>query len=194
MSNFFSKTISETFAELKTSYDGLSEEEASKRLFENGENKLKETKKTSMFIKFLSQFKDIMVIILICAAVVSLIFTIINHDSTELVDTIIIFAIVIINATLGFVQEVRAENALDSLKKMSQPYSVVIRDGEEKKVKTSELVVGDIVILEAGDVVPADLLLIESASLKCDEASLTGESLPVEKFANIILCLPSQPS
>jgi len=187
MSNFFSKTISETFAELKTSYDGLSETEASSRLAKNGENKLKETKKTSMFVKFLSQFKDIMVIILICAAVVSLIFTIINHDSTELVDSIIIFAIVIINATLGFVQEVRAENALDSLKKMSQPYSLVIRNGEEKKVKTSELVVGDIVILEAGDVVPADLLLIESASLKCDEASLTGESVPVEKFANIIL-------
>lgn len=187
MKNFYSKSVAEVFKELKCNANGLSDKEAQERLIKNGENKLDEGKKTSGFVKFLAQFKDIMVIILLCAAVISLVFSIIEQSSTELIDAIIIFGIVIINATLGFIQEVRAENALESLKKMSQPYSLVLRDGVEKKVKTNELVVGDIVILEAGDVVPADLLLIESASLKCDESSLTGESLPVEKFAGSVL-------
>jgi len=181
------KSISQTFKELNTSANGLTDEEAKLRLEKNGENKLSEGKKQSKFLKFLAQFKDIMVIILLCAAVISVIFAIVENSSSELIDAIIIFGIVILNATLGFTQEMRAENALESLRKMSQPYSTVIRNGEEKKVKTSELVVGDIVLLEAGDVVPADLLLIESASLKCEEASLTGESLPVEKSAGVIL-------
>ena len=181
------KSISQTFKELKTSSQGLTEEEAKTRLQKNGENKLSEGKKQSKILKFLAQFKDIMVIILLCAAVISVVFAIVEKSSSELIDAAIIFGIVILNATLGFTQEMRAENALESLKKMSQPYSTVIRDGEEKKVKTSERVVGDIVLLEAGDVVPADLLLIESASLKCEEASLTGESLPVEKTAGVVL-------
>ena len=187
MKTYYNKSISETLKELKTSSQGLTDQEASDRLLKNGENCLQSKKKTNYFLKFIAQFKDIMVLILICAAVISLVFAIIEKSSSELIDAIIIFAIVLINATLGFTQEIRAENALESLKKMSQPYSTVIRNGEEKKVKTSEIVVGDIVILEAGDVVPADLLLLESASLKCEEASLTGESLPVEKTAGIVL-------
>lgn len=187
MKTYYNKSISETLKELKTSQQGLTDQEANERLIANGENCLQAKKKTNLFLKFLAQFKDIMVLILIFAAIISLVFAVIEKSSSELIDAIIIFVIVIINATLGFTQELRAENALEALKKMSQPYSTVIRNGEEKKVKTSELVVGDIVILEAGDVVPADLLLIESASLKCEEASLTGESLPVEKTAGLVL-------
>lgn len=188
MKSYYEFKPQEIIKELKTSADtGLTQQEAEERLLKNGENKLETIKKTNYFLKFLSQFKDVMVLILICAAIVSLVFAIVQKSSTELIDAIIIFAIVLINATLGFLQELKAENALESLKKMSQPYSLVIRDGEEKKVKTSELVVGDIVLLEAGDVVPADLLLIESASLKCEEASLTGESLPVDKEAGVVL-------
>ena len=188
MKNYYTLKPTEVIKELKSSQEsGLTSKEAEERLIKTGENKLESAKKTNYFLKFLSQFKDVMVLILICAAVVSLIFAIVQKSSTELIDAIIIFVIVLINATLGFLQEIKAENALESLKKMSQPYSTVIRDGEQKKVKTSELVVGDIVVLEAGDVVPADLLLIDSASLKCEEASLTGESLPVEKEAGIVL-------
>lgn len=187
MKAYHTKSIAETMKDLKTSTQGLTDEEAKLRLEKNGENKLQDGKKTNYFVKFISQFKDIMVLILIIAAIISLVFAVIEKSSSELVDSIIIFCIVLLNATLGFTQELRAENALESLKKMSQPYSTVIRNGEEKKVKTSELVVGDIVLLEAGDVVPADLLLIESASLKCEEASLTGESLPVEKSAGVVL-------
>ena len=188
MKNYYAIKPREVLKDLKTSADlGLTQQEAGQRLLKNGENKLETNKKTNYFLKFLSQFKDVMVLILICAAIVSLVFAIVQKSSTELIDAIIIFVIVLINATIGFLQELKAENALEILKKMSQPYSIVLRDGEEKKVKTSELVVGDIVLLEAGDVVPADLLLIESASLKCEEASLTGESLPVEKEAGIIL-------
>jgi len=188
MKNFHSSSIAKIEKELNTSIlSGLTQNEATKRLQIYGENVLKNEQKTSLFVRFLSQFKDIMVIILMIAAVVSLVFSIIEQSKTELIDAIIIFGIVILNATLGFFQELKAENALDSLKKMSQPYSLVIRNNEECKVKTSELVKGDIVILEAGDVVPADLILFETASLKCDESSLTGESLPVEKTAGIIL-------
>ncbi len=181
------KSINDTLKIFDTTFDGLTNEEALSRLSKNGENALREKKKENYFLKFLAQFKDIMVIILLIAAVISLIFSIIEKSNTELIDAIIIFGIVILNATLGFTQEIKAENALETLKKMSQPYTTVLRGGEEMKIKTTELVVGDVVLLEAGDVVPADILLIESASLKCDEASLTGESLPVEKTAGIIL-------
>ncbi len=187
MQTFHNKSVKEALSVFESSENGLTSDEANLRLKKYGENALKSAKKQNYFLKFLAQFKDIMVIILLCAAVISLVFSVIEKSSTELIDAIIIFAIVLLNATLGFAQEIKAENALETLKKMSQPYSTVLRDGEEKKVKTSELVVGDIVLLEAGDVVPADLLLIESASLKCDEASLTGESLPVEKTSNITL-------
>ncbi len=188
MKPYYSRSVLDVVKELNTDVQvGLSEEEAKSRLAKNGENKIETSKKSNGFLKFLSQFKDIMVLILICAAIISLIFAVVQKSSSELIDAIIIFVIVLINATLGFLQEIKAENALETLKKMAQPFSTVLRDGEEKKVKTKDLVVGDIVVLEAGDVVPADLLLIESASLKCEEASLTGESLAVEKISGDIL-------
>ncbi len=187
MKTFYNKSLEDTYKELQTSSKGLTSQEAQSRLERDGENKLKEAKKTSIIVKFFRQFTDIMVIILMVAAVISLVVALIENTHEELIDACIIFAIVLLNATLGTVQEAKAENALESLKKMSQPYAKVMRDGKQIRIKTTELVVGDVVILEAGDVVPADMLLIESASLKCEEASLTGESVPSEKQAGIVL-------
>lgn len=187
MSYYHNKTLQEILKITKTNQSGLTDKEAELRLKTAGPNSLNHEKKQNYFLKFLSQFKDIMVIILLCAAVVSLVFSFIQKSTTELIDAIIIFIIVLINATLGFSQELKADKALESLRKMSQPFSIVIRDGKKKKIKTSEIVVGDIIVLEAGDVVPADIYLIESNSLKCDESALTGESMAVEKTANVIL-------
>jgi len=187
MKFYHHNSIGETLDDFKTSAEGLSSEEAICRLAKHGENALKSAKKQNLFLKYLAQFKDVMVIILIFAAIISLVFAIVEKKSSELIDAGIIFGIVILNATLGFTQELRAENALESLKKMAKPFTNVLRDGEEKKIRTDDVVVGDIVLLEAGDVVPADILLIDSASLKCDESSLTGESSAVEKTAGIIL-------
>jgi len=180
--NSHSKKIEKVFKHLETSDKGLSEQEAKDRLEKYGENKLKEAKKKSIIAKFFAQFKDVMIILLLVSAVVSLVFGFVKNEGfSEFLDAIIIFAIVILNATLGLIQESKAEKAMDALKKMSQPYSKVIREGKEVFVKTNELVVGDIVLVEAGDVVPADLRLFECASLKCDESMLTGESVAVEK-------------
>jgi Ca2+-transporting ATPase len=187
MKNYHHTSTGEALDFLKTSQGGLTSEEAILRLAKYGENALKKEKKQSLVLKFLAQFKDVMVIILLFAAVISLVFSLVNGSNSELIDASIIFGIVIVNATLGFSQELKAENALESLKKMSKPFTNVLRDGEEKKVRTDEVVIGDIVLLEAGDVVPADMLLLETASLKCDESSLTGESVPVEKTAGLIL-------
>ena len=185
--NYFTKTKDEVLKELETSENGLSHEQAAERLTKYGENKLADAKKTPLIVKFLSQFKDVMVIVLLVAAMVSLVVSIVNGESSELVDACIIFGIVLLNAILGTIQESKAENALESLKKMSQPFAKVIRDGKIHKVKTTDIVPGDVVVLEAGDVVPADLYLIECASLKCEEASLTGESKPAEKQCDIAL-------
>lgn len=188
MENFHTKSASKVLKDLKTSKNGLNEGVAKERLLKYGENKLKDVKKKSWISRFFSQFKDVMIILLLISATISLIFGIVNSDgSSEFVDAIIILAIVILNAVLGVVQESKAENAMESLKKMSQPYSKVIREGKEVFVKTTELVIGDVVILEAGDVAPADMRLIETASLKCDESMLTGESDAVEKDADCVL-------
>ena len=187
MQFYHNKTLHEIFQITRSSPKGLNQLDAETRLKAEGENTLVREKKQNYFLKFLSQFKDIMVIILLCAAIVSLVFSIVQKSSTELIDAVIIFVIVLINATLGFSQELKADKALESLKRMSQPFSVVIRNNKKMKIKTSEIVVGDIVVLEAGDVVPADMYLIESISLKCDESSLTGESISVDKSANLIL-------
>lgn len=167
----------------ETSKQGLTTEEAEKRLKQNGFNEIAQVKKQSAFIKFLSQFKDVMIIILLVAAVISVAVAIIEGNSSELIDGIIIAVIVVLNAIIGFVQEHKAENAMESLKNMTKPETEVMRDGELIRIKSKNLVVGDIVVLEAGDIVPADLRLIESANLTCDESSLTGESHTVEKFA-----------
>ena len=169
---------------LGSSENGLSSEEAQKRLLENGRNKLTEAKGKSIFVRFLEQLADPMIIILLAAALVSGILAAIENESFT--DVIIILAVVLINAVLGVYQESKAEKAIEALQKMSAATSKVIRGGLLKSVPSEELVVGDIIVLEAGDAVPADARILESASLKVEEAPLTGESVPVNKFTDAI--------
>ncbi|MBR5140264.1 MAG: cation-translocating P-type ATPase [Clostridia bacterium] len=169
---------------LGSSENGLSTEEAEKRLLENGRNKLTEAKGKSILVRFLEQLADPMIIILLAAALVSGILAAIENESFT--DVIIILAVVLINAVLGVYQESKAEKAIEALQKMSAATSKVIRGGVLKAVPSEELVVGDIIVLEAGDAVPADARILESASLKVEEAPLTGESVPVNKFIDII--------
>lgn len=183
---FHNKSATEVLSSLNSSKTGLTSTIAQARLA-NGENVLETGKKQSNLRRFFEQFKDVMVIVLLIASLVSLIFSIVKHSKTEFIDAIIIFGIVLLNATLGFVQELKAENALESLKKMSQPYSLCLRDGNPQKILTRELVPGDIILLEAGDIVPADIYLLEANSLKCDESALTGESTPTDKCCDIVL-------
>lgn len=172
---------------LKSNIDfGLTGNEANKRLENNGKNTLKEKKKESLFIKFIKQFNDFMIIILIIASIISAIMAYVQ-GSGDYIDSIIIIVIVIFNATMGLIQEEKAEKSLEALKKMSAPNAKVIRDGKLQEIHTSQLVVGDIVILEAGNYVPADCRIIDSADLKIDESSLTGENSPVHKDQLAIL-------
>ena len=170
---------------------GLSSSAVNELKQKYGENKLQEKKKKSTFVKFLEQFKDAMIIILLVAAVVSFaiaIFEGVKHGTWgELFEPILILLIVVLNAIMGVAQENKAERALDALKNMSAPHARVIRDGEEKIINASDLVPGDIILLEAGDFVPADARLIKSVSLKSEESALTGESVPSEKDANALV-------
>ncbi len=160
---------------------GLSAGEVSKRLLKYGENRLKEKKKKSTFTRFLDQFKDVMIIILIIAAIVSFGVVVVEKNWGELFEPALILLIVILNAIMGVYQEGKAEKALDALKNMSAPHARVLRDGVESVIDASQLVVGDIIKLESGDFVPADARLITSAGLKSEESALTGESVPAEK-------------
>jgi Ca2+-transporting ATPase len=180
---FYDDSREKTLAETGSSEKGLTENEAEKRLAENGENELAGAKKKPLIVKFFEQFKDVMILVLIAAAAVSAVIALVRHEYNELIDSGIILVIVILNAIIGLVQENKAEAALESLKKMNKPFSKVYRDGELKTVKSGTLVVGDVVQLDAGDIVPADLRLLSSASLKIGEAALTGESVPSEKNA-----------
>lgn len=173
------KKTDEVIEDLGSSLKGLSPEEAEKRLQEYGPNELKEKKKKTVFMMFLDQFKDFMIIVLMAAAVIS---GIIGEPS----DTIAIVVIVVLNAVIGFVQEYRAEKAMAALKKMAAPTATVIRNGMPENIPASQLVPGDVVLLDAGKVVPADLRLTEAAQLKVEEAALTGESIPVEKHTKAL--------
>jgi Ca2+-transporting ATPase len=173
------KDLKEAYQILNTSQEGLSSKESAERLDKYGFNVLKEIKKKTVFMMFLDQFKDFMIMVLIAAAVVSGIIG-------ELVDTIAIIVIVILNAIIGFVQEYRAEKAMKALKAMSAPSALALRDNSFISVPASELVPGDIVMLEAGRIVPADMRLTEAARLKIEEAALTGESIPVEKSNELL--------
>ena len=176
---FYSRDTESVLNTLNSSPQGISDDEAAKRLEKNGRNKLKEAKKVSIFRRFLEQLKDPMIIILIVAAVVSGVIAVIEKEGFA--DTIIILVVVLLNAILGVYQESKAEKAIEALREMSASQSRVMRDGKIRIVKSEELVTGDIVLLEAGDVVPADGRIIECASLQTEEAALTGESLPVTK-------------
>jgi len=171
------KSIEDTFQTLGSSKQGLSIEEVRNRLLSYGPNKIKEVKKRTVLGMVLDQFKDFMILVLIAAAIVS---GIIGEPK----DTVVILVIVILNAVIGFVQEYRAEKAIEALKMMAAQVATVIRDGEPTSIPAHEIVPGDIVLLEAGNIAPADIRLIEVAHLKIDESSLTGESVPVEKHTN----------
>lgn len=182
--DFFTVSAEKTAAELATDMRaGLSEAEALARREKYGENKLAERKKKSPVRRFFEQFKDAMILILLLAAIVSFVVACIEKDPMEFIEPALIVFIVVLNAIMGMVQESRAEKALDALKNMSAPHARVIRAGKERMVAASELVPGDLIRLEAGDFVPADARLTESANLKSEESALTGESVPAEKNA-----------
>ncbi len=174
----YQKDITEIMAEVQSRPEGLTQQEAAKRL-ENGLNQLKEAPKKSSWALFLDTFKDAMVIVLLIVAIIQMIMG--AH-----VESIVIFAVLLLNSVVSVIQTKKAEGSLDALKSLSAPDATVIRDGKEQSVLAKELVVGDIVILEAGDYVPADGRLIEEGSLKVDEGMLTGESTPAEKELGII--------
>ncbi len=187
MKNNFSKSADEVLASLGTPINGLAEEEAAERLSKNGPNKLREKKKKTLFQRFLDQFKDVMILILLAAAAISFVIAIIEQDLEGFFEPALILLIVILNAIVGVLQESRAEKALDALKSLSAPHARVLRNGSESLINAADLVVGDIILLEAGDSVPADARLIRSVSLKSEESALTGESVPSEKDAEAIL-------
>ena len=174
---------------VSSTLDGLSESEAKARLEKNGKNKLIESKKEPLIVKFFKQLAEPMTIILIVAAAISAgleIYEGINHGFEFPADVVIILAVVLINAILGVFQESKAEKALEALQEMSKAQSKVIRDGKLITVPSEDLVVGDIIVLEAGDAVPADARIIECASMKIEEAALTGESVPVDKKVEVL--------
>jgi len=180
---YHDKSAEEVLKAVSATEEGLSSAEAEKRIAEFGKNALAEGKKKSLIVKFLEQFKDIMIIVLLVAAVVSAVIALVEGEYSELIDAGVILLIVVLNAIIGVVQENKAENAMEALKNMNKAFSKVLRDGEWKHLASEELVPGDIVKLEAGDIVPADMRLLTSASLKIEEAALTGESVPAEKDA-----------
>ena len=163
--------------------NGLTTQQVEERQTRYGENKLKEKKKKSLIRKFFEQFKDVMILILIVAAIVSFVIACVEQNPREFFEPGLILLIVVLNAIMGVAQESKAEKALDALKNMSAPHARVIRNGEEKIINADKLVPGDIILLEAGDFVPADARLIKSTSLKSEESALTGESVPSEKDA-----------
>jgi Ca2+-transporting ATPase len=177
---FYQRDVDDVLGTLGSQRTGISNTEAQKRLNEFGTNELQEKKKRTTLLMFLDQFKDFMILVLIGAAVIAGVIG-------DLADTLVIIAIVVINAIIGFVQEYRAEKAMEALKKMAAHSATVLRDGAIARVAAAELVPGDVVMLEAGSLVPADLRLMETAQLKAEEAALTGESVSVEKHSRTLI-------
>ena len=172
------QSVEDVFKEVQSSPSGLSSQEAASRLEKYGANTLQEGKKKSLLEKFVDQFKDFMILVLLVAAVVSMFA---HQGEPDPTDAIIILAVVLLNAILGVFQESKAEEAIEALKKMASPVASVLRDGHVEHIKGEDIVVGDVVILEAGDVVPADMRLFEVNTVKIEESALTGESVPVDK-------------
>ena len=184
MSELYQRTQDDILTELESSASGLSEEQAEERLERYGENKLAEAKKTTVLQRFFQQLKDPMLLILLAAAAVSAVTNALSGESFT--EVFIILVVVLLNAVLGVIQESKAEAAIEALQGMTAAKCKVLRGGELKVIESSRLVPGDVVVLEAGDAVPADGRLLESASLKIEEAALTGESVPVNKAVEVI--------
>lgn len=184
MKLFYQMEKQEVLDAIESTTNGLTSEESSERLLEDGKNILKEKNKRKPIKIFFSQFANMMILLLILVGIVSLIYSIVNHES--IIEAIVIFSCVLINAIMGFIQEMKSENAINSLKTMTSSKVQVKRNGVWNEIDTSELVVGDIISLDAGDKVPADARILEAVSLKVDESVLTGESLSVEKFDEVL--------
>ena len=174
----YTQTEEQVLSSVQSTKEGLTSAQAKERLEKYGLNALQAGEKTTLLQKFINQFKDFMIIVLLAAAVISFFA---HEGAPDPTDAIVILAVVILNAIVGVIQESKAEEAIEALQKMASPVATVLRDGEHLHVKGEEIVVGDIVILEAGDVVPADMRLLEVNTIKIEEAALTGESVPVEK-------------
>ena len=185
---FYCEEAEAVLRDVDSTSEGLTSAEAEKRLAAYGKNKLAEGKKDSLIKRFFQQMGDPMIIILLVAAAISGVLAVVQGESFA--DVIIILAVVIINAVLGVYQESKAEKAIEALQQMSAATSKVLRDGKMVTIHSEDLVVGDVVILEAGDAIPADGRILTSASMKIEEAALTGESVPVSKFIDIINLAP----
>lgn len=181
---YYLEQVEEVLKAVKSKPEGLSANDAAERLNTNGKNKLVEGKKDGIIKRFLSQLTDPMIIILLAAAFISCLTS--AYAGESFADVFIILFVVIVNAVLGVYQESKAEKAIEALQEMAAATSKVLRDGKITSIKSEDIVVGDVVILEAGDAVPADCRILESASLKIEEAALTGESVPINKFINIL--------
>ena len=182
---FYKFSIEKCLSLMSSRASGLKLDEVNMRMSKSKEKQIEKGKKTNLFIKFLAQLKELMVLILLISAIVSIVIGIIENSPSEIVDGAIILGIVVMNASFGGVQEYKTEKAIESLKKMTEASTLVLRDGKVEKIPSKSLVHGDIVVLEAGSIVPADLRLIESANLKINESALTGESEAVTKSADI---------
>ena len=186
---YYLQTTEEVMQQLQSNHDGLTKEEAAKRLEQNGQNKLIEAKKDSIFKKFLMQLVNPMIIVLLIAAAINLVTVIIERSSggeESFAEFFIIVGVVLLNAILGVIQEGKAEQAIEALKQMTASTCKVLRNGNLLAIKNEDIVVGDIVIIEAGDSIPADCRILECASLKCEESALTGESVPSNKQSEVL--------
>lgn len=184
--DFYKKNVEECLREFDTNVSGLKEQQIKERLSQSQQYIIKGAKKQSFISKFFAQIKELMVLVLLISGIISIVIGATENSFSEVIDGLIILGIVVINALFGVFQERKSEKAIESLKDMTQPETNVLRDGKIVKIKTTELVFGDIVCLEAGSIVPADLRLIETSNAKINESSLTGESEAVEKFADAV--------
>ena len=184
--DFYKKNVEECLREFDTNVSGLKEQQIKERLPQSQQYIIKGAKKQSFISKFFAQIKELMVLVLLISGIISIVIGATENSFSEVIDGLIILGIVVINALFGVFQERKSEKAIESLKDMTQPETNVLRDGKIVKIKTTELVFGDIVCLEAGSIVPADLRLIETSNAKINESSLTGESEAVEKFADAV--------
>jgi P-type Ca2+ transporter type 2C len=183
----YQQTVESVLASLRAdARRGLSEPEARTRLEQSGRNELTAEEPVTWWKKFLAQFKDVLVILLLIATAISAVLWLIERESALPYEAIAIFAVVLLNAIMGYIQESRAESALVALRQMAAAHAHVLRDGERRSVDATEVVPGDIILIEEGDTIPADGRLLESAALQTAEASLTGESLPVSKETAVI--------
>ena len=182
----YGRSKQEVFAQTASGEGGLTQAEAERRLAKNGRNALQEGKKRSKLLLFFAQFADLMTIILILAALLSAVLAFVTGDRTELADTGILLFVILLNAVVGFLQQYRADAALEKLKKLSACEAKAVRSGKVVKLDAETLVVGDVVELEEGDRIPADCRVLASENFRCDESMLTGESKPAKKYDCVV--------